>query len=117
MEKGAKKEFTVEMKIAATVTRYVVACIMRKQRLEELERWSRRQLVHYFLNNTTLQQEIGHDGLSKTRLQTMQKASLIDLIADYDVNTEDLRTELGELGIEASELDPFIGLHEVLTNK
>jgi hypothetical protein len=90
---------------------------MRKQRVEELERWSRRQLVHYFLNNTTLQEEIGHGGLSKTRLQTMQKASLINLIADYDVNTEDLHAELDVLGIEASELDPFIGLHEVLTNK
>lgn len=117
MDKRADKELTPNMQIATTVTRYVIACIMRKQRVEELERWSRRQLVHYFLNNTTLQEEIGHGGLSKTRLRTMQRGSLIDLIADYDVNTEDLRTELGELGIDASELDPFIGLHEVLTNK
>jgi hypothetical protein len=37
MEKDAKKEITVEIKIATTVTRYIIACIMRKQRVEDLE--------------------------------------------------------------------------------
>lgn len=110
----AAKQLTREEHIAAATARHVIAVIAHRTRTAALQKWSKAELVRYYINCTTLKE----DGPFTVQcIRSFKRSTLVAHIADYDINLEDFEEVLEQYGIAWEDLLPIINLYETAAQK